>query len=119
MIWNADDAHLPSLQLPGSTFGLHKPATYKAENLRLAPLHSEFTLRGIAFRVSMPGEYNVYNALACLATLAEFGIPLETCVEPLAAFKGVERRFDVKLNDPRGFVMDDYKMEKAVHPRAE
>lgn len=110
VIVNADDAHLRDLNLPGAaTFGVERACDYRAEAIDLKPLSSEFTLRGTRFRTSLPGLYNVYNALASLATLAEFGIPLANCVEPLASFRGIDRRFDVYLNEPRGsFVMDDY-----------
>jgi UDP-N-acetylmuramate--alanine ligase len=46
--------------------------------------------------------------VACIATLAEWGIPLKDCVAPLKSFRGVDRRFDVYLNEGTGFVMDDY-----------
>jgi len=108
-ILNGDDAHLSGLALDNAvTFGLVHADDYRAENVELKPLYSEFTLRGIRFKVNLPGQYNVYNALACLATLGEYGIPLERCVRPLETFTGVERRFDVKLNSGTGFVMDDY-----------
>lgn len=118
---NADDANLAKLKLPNSvTYGIEKEARYRAESVRLQPLSSEFTLEGIRFRVNMPGLYNVYNALACVATLAEFGIPLADCVKPLETFRGIDRRFDVYLNDGQSFVMDDYahnphKIESMMH----
>ncbi len=74
----------------------------------LKPLSSEFTVRGVNFVVKLPGLYNVYNALACLAALAEHGVALSECVKPLEAFKGIERRFDVHFDDGKSFVMDDY-----------
>lgn len=108
-IFNADDAHLPGLKLHNScTFGVDQPAKYKAENLKLNVLSSEFTLNGTKFTVSLPGRYNVYNAVACLASLAEHGIALEKCVQPLKDFRGIDRRFDVHADDGKSFVMDDY-----------
>lgn len=107
---NADDAHLLGLNLSGAaSFGLeNRQADYFADSVKLEPLAGEFTVRGVRFRVNMPGRYNVYNALAALAVLAEAGVALEKCVKPLAAFRGVDRRFDVYLDDGKGFVMDDY-----------
>lgn len=106
---NADDEHLPGLQLHNSvTFGVDKPAKYKASALELKVLSSEFTLNGTRFTVSLPGKYNVYNSLSCLATLAEFGVKLEDCVKPLRDFRGIDRRFDVHADDGKSFVMDDY-----------
>ena len=109
VIANADDAHLEKLRPAGaSTFGIDTPAKYRAENLVLKPLASEFSVNGVRFTARLPGKYNVYNALACIATLAEFGIPLQECVKPLEAFRGIERRFDVHVDDGKSFVMDDY-----------
>jgi len=109
IILNADDAHLETLFPSGAaTFAIDKPAQYRAENLVLKPLSSEFTVHGVQFTVKLPGKYNVYNALACLATLAEDGVSLKNCVKPLETFKGIERRFDVHVDDGKSFVMDDY-----------
>lgn len=106
---NADDAHLAKLKLGNAvTYGITQPARYRAENLQLKPISSEFMVDGVKFTLNMPGLYNVYNALACVATLAEFGIPLKDLVKPLETFRGVDRRFDVYLNDGKSFVMDDY-----------
>jgi UDP-N-acetylmuramate--alanine ligase len=108
-IVNADDVYLASLNLPRSvTFGIEKSAKYRALNVQLNVLSSQFTVNGVQFTVNLPGLYNVYNAIACLATLAEYGIPLESCAEPLRTFRGVDRRFDVYADDGKCFVMDDY-----------
>jgi UDP-N-acetylmuramate--alanine ligase len=110
VIMNSDDSNLRDLNLSGvATFGIEQACDYQAEAIDLKPLSSEFTVRGTRFRTNLPGLYNVYNALACLATLAEFGIPLDDCAKPLESFRGIDRRFDVYLNEPRAsFVMDDY-----------
>ena len=109
VILNADDTHLANLNLDKVvTFGIDNKANYQAKNIMHSPLYSEFTLQGVPFRVNLPGRYNVYNAVACLATLAEYGIPLLDCVKPLESFRGIERRFDVYVNDGKSFVMDDY-----------
>ncbi len=105
---NADDENLENLKLKGATFGIERKATYRAENLKVETLSSDFTVNGVRFTVNIPGKYNIYNALACLAALAEYGIPLKDCVKPLASFTGIDRRFDVKVNDGKNFVMDDY-----------
>jgi UDP-N-acetylmuramate--alanine ligase len=108
LVWNADDANLAAMGLPGATFGLERAAKYRATDLDEKVLSSDFTVNGVRFTVSLPGRYNVYNALACLAVLAEHGIPLAGCVEPLRTFRGVDRRFDVHADDGKTFVMDDY-----------
>lgn len=49
----------------------------------------------VSVHLPLPGLYNVYNALAAIATSVSLGIPLETCVAALedvsAAFGRVER----------------------------
>lgn len=109
LILNFDDFHLQNLKLKNAvTFSIDAKSDYCAENIQLSPLSSEFTLRGVRFKLNLPGRYNIYNALACLSTLAEFGISLIDCVKPLENFRGVDRRFDVYLNDGKSFVMDDF-----------
>ncbi len=108
VIVNADDAHLAALGLKAATFAIDEKADYRAENLVLKPLSSEFTVRGVKFTARLPGRYNVYNALACLAALVEHGVKLVDCVKPLESFRGIERRFDVHTDDGKSFVMDDY-----------
>ncbi|MGZ3694486.1 MAG: Mur ligase domain-containing protein [Bdellovibrionota bacterium] len=106
---NADDVNLSKLSFGNAvTYGISNEARYRGVDLQLKPLASEFTVDGVKFYVNMPGLYNVYNALACVATLAEFGIPLKDLVRPLETFRGIDRRFDVYLNDGKSFVMDDY-----------
>ena len=74
VLLNGDDAHLTQLKISNSVrFSLNQPSDYRAENLELKELSSEFNLRGIRFLLNMPGRYNVYNAVACLAVLSEFG----------------------------------------------
>lgn len=107
---NADDHNLGKLKLHNAvTYGIdNQAARYRAGNVVMKPLSSEFTVDGEKFAVNVPGLYNVYNALACVATLAEFGIPMKDLIKPLETFRGIDRRFDVYLNDGKSFVMDDY-----------
>lgn len=88
-----------------------------ADNLRPEGGGSRFTvtfdgetLGDIALRV--PGEHNVRNALAAIASGLALGASLEGMRPGLEAFGGVERRFQ-RLGDARGVtVVDDY----AHHP---
>lgn len=62
--------------------------------------------------VPLPGLYNVRNALAALAVAHELEVPFERAASALAAFEGVERRFERK-GEARGItIVDDY----AHHP---
>lgn len=64
-------------------------------------------------RLGVPGEHNVYNALAAIAASEELGVPLEIIRQGLAAFTGTERRFEKKGEVGGVTIIDDY----AHHPR--
>jgi UDP-N-acetylmuramate--alanine ligase len=62
--------------------------------------------------IGVPGEHNVRNALAAIASGLALGARLEQMTPGLASFGGVERRFQ-RLGERRGVtVVDDY----AHHP---
>ncbi|HSW63378.1 MAG TPA: Mur ligase domain-containing protein [Dissulfurispiraceae bacterium] len=106
---NRDDQNLSSLHRERfASFSMKRPSGYQAENIILQPLCSEFTVRGVRYRISLPGMYNIYNALACIACLAEMEIPLDAIAPVLPEFSGIERRFDIHRNDGRCLVIDDY-----------
>lgn len=108
-ILNADDPHLaPFRSGAAATFSLDAPSDYRAENLVLQPLESSFTVRDVPFRLSLPGRYNVMNAVACIALLCEIGIQPDAVAEVLPAFTGIERRFDIHINTAAHLVVDDY-----------
>lgn len=109
VIINRDDRNLSRLSRDRfASFSVDTPARYQAQNIELHPLSSGFTVRGIRFGLSLPGSYNICNALACIACLAEMGISLEAIAAILPEFSGIERRFDVHRNDGHFLVVDDY-----------
>jgi UDP-N-acetylmuramate--alanine ligase len=58
--------------------------------------------------LGVPGRHNLQNALAAVAVGLELGIPFERIKAALAAFRGVERRFQT-LGESHGItVVDDY-----------
>jgi len=62
--------------------------------------------------LAVPGTHNVLNALAAIASGLALGVTLDTMRPGLAAFRGVERRFQ-RLGSAAGVdVVDDY----AHHP---
>ncbi|MBK8062761.1 MAG: UDP-N-acetylmuramate:L-alanyl-gamma-D-glutamyl-meso-diaminopimelate ligase [Betaproteobacteria bacterium] len=81
--------------------------------------HGGFELRlqgSVLGRVAwdMLGEHSRLNALAAIAAAAHAGVPPETAIEALAAFRGVKRRMEVR-GVARGItVYDDF----AHHPTA-
>ena len=109
VILNADDPHLGRFaEGEPVTFSLQVPSKYRATDIALMPLESEFSVRGIRFRLCLPGRYNLSNALSCIALLSELDIPLGDIAGALHQFTGIERRFDVVLDDGKRLVVDDY-----------
>ncbi len=62
--------------------------------------------------LSLPGFYNVENALAAIKTALLLGVKPEKIKEGVAAYKGVKRRFEFIFKSPDKIYIDDY----AHHP---
>ncbi|MGH7255774.1 MAG: glutamate ligase domain-containing protein, partial [Nitrospirales bacterium] len=60
------------------------------------------------FRLAIPGVHNVANALAAIAIGLELEVPIDLVRKGLAAFTGVERRFQVRGERNQIMVVDDY-----------
>ncbi len=101
-------ANLREFAEGGLGFGWGAGANFRGENLRLDPEGSTFSVQGVSFRLPVSGRHNAENALAAIAACGALGVPLTAMVEPLAAFQGVARRFQV-LGTRRGVtVVDDF-----------
>ncbi|MGB9722861.1 MAG: UDP-N-acetylmuramate--L-alanine ligase [Chloroflexia bacterium] len=99
------------------TYGLAPEADWRADEVALGRVETTFTLlhagrRLGRFRLRIPGEHNVRNALAALAVALGEGVSLETAGEVLADFAGVQRRFQEVGTAGGVTVVDDY----AHHP---
>ncbi|MBZ0157154.1 MAG: hypothetical protein K8I29_13200 [Alphaproteobacteria bacterium] len=109
VVVNADDPRLMRVPFRNPvSFSLREESPYRPESVMYEDFGTEFSLRGQRFRLSIPGEYNLYNALACIAFLAETGSPLRDIAALLPEFTGIERRFDLHHNDGKKLVLDDY-----------
>ena len=64
------------------------------------------------YEMQLYGRHNVMNALAAITACLRFDINLSVIKEGLAAFQGVQRRFDIRYRDERVCYIDDY----AHHP---
>lgn len=58
--------------------------------------------------LAQPGKHNILNALAAIGVALEVGISPKCCIEGLANFKGVGRRFEYKGEKNGITVIDDY-----------
>ena len=61
-----------------------------------------------AFRLRAPGRHHALNAAAALAAGLEAGLSFEACASGLAAFEGVDRRFQRKGSARGAEIYDDY-----------
>ncbi|MGD0282063.1 MAG: Mur ligase domain-containing protein [Dissulfurispiraceae bacterium] len=109
IILNSDDANLRKVPLRNAVpFSVDSLSRYRAEAVDLQPFSTLFSLNGTRFRLSIPGKYNLYNALSCIALLSQMGIPHKDIAGALSEFSGIERRFDIHLHDRKHLVIDDY-----------
>ncbi len=109
IIVNADDENLAEITGKNSiSFSIHNPSHYRADSIEYRLLGTDFSLHGTGFSLSLPGKHNLYNALSCIALLAETGAPLKDIARVLPQFRGIDRRFDIHLNDGKRLVIDDY-----------
>lgn len=109
IVTGGDDQNLASCKITNAVrFSIRGESEYRATDIEYHQLRTSFRLRGRSFEVSLPGMHNLYNALACIALLSELGVAGQKVSEVLPGFTGIERRFDVHLNDGRRLVVDDY-----------
>ncbi len=106
---NADDKNLRKMDIRNAiSFSIENDADYKAENVYCDHFFSTFSVRGTKFKLSIAGRHNIYNALGAITILSEMGAPLNEIESILTEFSGIERRFDIYLNNKKHLVVDDY-----------
>lgn len=103
-----DDPALDPLADGAVRAGLAPGCAVRAVDLELAPDGCGFTVDGVRFRLPVPGEHNVRNAVAAIAAAVAAGVPPAECAAALREFRGVARRFQV-LGERGGVtVVDDF-----------
>jgi UDP-N-acetylmuramate--alanine ligase len=106
---NGDDPNLRRIDVPGKVvFTVDTISPYRATHIDYRLFKTYFRLGGVNFEVSLPGKHNLYNALSVIALLSELGTDLSDIASILPEFRGLDRRFDVLLNDGNSIVIDDY-----------
>jgi UDP-N-acetylmuramate--alanine ligase len=109
VIVNGDDKNLDLCHFEKPVkFSIDTDSKYHAKAVDYQPFGTTFQLHGVNFKLSLPGEYNLYNALSCITLLSEMRIPLEDISKALPEFSGLDRRFDIHLNSGNYLVIDDY-----------
>ena len=64
------------------------------------------------YKMQLYGRHNVMNAMAAVVTCLQLGLDMQQIRDGLAAFQGVQRRFDIRYRDAKVCYIDDY----AHHP---
>ena len=94
------------------TYGIDRDAEVRAVELALAPRGTEFTAawpRGrLALRISLPGRFNVSNALAAFAVGLAEGIDPVVMRDALASVAGVPGRCELVDEGQQFTVLVDY-----------
>jgi UDP-N-acetylmuramate--alanine ligase len=99
------------------TFGLTDGARFRAENIVYNEGKPSFDVTDegkflARVNLSLVGEYNMLNALACFAAASRLGISAEKIAAALNGAKGTKRRFEYKGKVNGAKIIDDY----AHHP---
>ena len=112
---------------PHITYGLEN-ADVTAENIRVVDGETQFdvvvlnvcalpsSLNALSnprtLKMRLYGNHNVQNALAAIIMCSYIGVSQEDIRKGLATFKGVQRRFDIRVKNEKHIYVDDY----AHHP---
>lgn len=85
------------------TYGIDNEADIRAENIKMSSKGTSFNLRykgeQVKTFVSIPGKYNIYNALCSAAACLEEGIPLEKVKAGLERLSSVKGRCEIVTKD--------------------
>jgi UDP-N-acetylmuramate--alanine ligase len=104
---------LPEVRRRTITYGTSAQADLQASEVGCGHFASDFRLRFHGqdlgrFHLGVPGEHNVLNAMAAVAVALELNVAPDACREALAAYSGVDRRFQVRGCERGITVIDDY-----------
>ncbi len=108
---------IPQISRRVVTYGMRAHAEVSASAIEVSTdtFGSAFTVRRKGeelgrIRLSVPGQHNVSNALAAVTVALDLEIEFSKIAEGLEAFRGTERRFQIKalLEGRNILVVDDY-----------
>lgn len=116
-----DDPELSSMiddiARPVLTFGLQEHNDVRAVNLVIDGVKTHFTVLrkdrdSLPLTLNIPGEHNVYNALAAITLATDEGVNDDAIIQAVSKFAGVGRRFehqaDVVYDGGNILLIDDY-----------
>ena len=100
----------------GIRFGFGEGNDYRTEIIKSEKGVTDFVIIGegskTEIRLPMAGRHNVLNATAAFIAARQIGLEPNDIAGALASFKGVKRRFDIRVNNDKHCYIDDY----AHHP---
>jgi len=92
-------------------YSIENHSQFRAENIQLAPDHSEFSINSTDFYLPLPAKFNIYNALAAIAVCRVFDVSVDDAATALSEVKNVPGRLEY-IDEGQDFkVMVDYAPE--------
>jgi UDP-N-acetylmuramoyl-L-alanyl-D-glutamate--2,6-diaminopimelate ligase len=96
---NTDDPYsdkiIKTAKCPMTGYGIYSECDIKAEDIVYHSTGVEFSVGNEKYKVAVPGEFSVYNALTAISVCKALGIDYETIVKGLGNIKGVKGRAQV------------------------
>jgi len=94
-----------------TSFGIQE-VDVRAQDVHVQDGKYHFSIDEKIFRISQPGLHNVYNSLGALAVARDLKLTDDEISQSLLSFRGIERRFELRLQNGDVTIIDDY----AHHP---
>lgn len=105
------------IPIKGTTYGIEEEADYNVTHIRIENGKFVFDINTPKENyknliINQPGKYNVLNTVAALAMANSIGVSLQDIAKALLSYKGVQRRFSIRIQTENLVLIDDY----AHHP---
>jgi len=89
------------------TYGIrNKEAGIRAEGIKLGEGNVSFLIHNSLFEIRLPGEFNLYNALAAICSGLSQGVDLEVCKRALEKIKLMPGRMEIIISNPFKVIVD-------------
>jgi UDP-N-acetylmuramoyl-tripeptide--D-alanyl-D-alanine ligase len=113
VVLNADDEYLAGwrklITRKVITYSLENEADFRVWSIESSSGGaSSFKLKGVKYKINIPGIHNIYNAAAAIATASYFGCDPQSLVEPIADVKAYHLRSEVFESSGVIFINDCY-----------
>lgn len=99
------------------TYGFNNDNDYRIENYRIENGLTLFDIKGLINETNLvstlPGQHNVKNLTSAIVLALKNGVSISEIKNSLLDFKGIQRRFEYKINTKNKVVVSDY----AHHPK--